>query len=75
LSSPHRADWRVEQLNSLASDRACGETLASLMNTLIKGFVSDKIADLLPSAAMVILLKKDVETMAQMELPQSEAYL
>jgi len=75
LSSPHRDGWRVEYLTSIASDHACGEALASLMTTLIKGDVSDKIADLLSSAILVILLKKYAETMAQMKLLQGDAYL
>ena len=37
------------------------------MTTLIKGDVSDKIADLLSSATLVVLLKKDAETMAQLK--------
>jgi hypothetical protein len=45
------------------------------MTTLIKAGVPNKIADPLSSATLVILLKRDVETMAQMKLLQSDAYL
>ena len=45
------------------------------MITFIKGGVSKKITDLLSSATMVILLKKDVKTMAKMKLSQGAAYL
>ena len=44
------------------------------MHTLVKGEVSNKIADLLSSTTLVVLLKKDAEAMAQLKLPQCEAY-
>jgi len=75
LPSPHKDGWRVEYLTSLAADPTCGEALALLMTTLIKAGVPNKIADPLSSATLVILLKRDVETMAQMKLLQSDAYL
>jgi len=45
------------------------------MTTLVKGDVSDKIADLLSFATLVILLKKDVESTAQLNRFQGDAYL
>ena len=45
------------------------------MTTLIKGDVSNKVADLLSSATLAILPKKDTETMAQMKWEQGEEYL
>jgi hypothetical protein len=48
-------------------DHAYGEDLASLMNIVIRGDVSNKIADLLSSATLVIPLKKDADTMATMK--------
>jgi hypothetical protein len=64
LSSPHKDGWRVEHLTTLAAEPDCGQALASLMTTLVKGEVSNKITDLLSSATLVVLLKKDAETMA-----------
>jgi hypothetical protein len=52
----------VEHLISLASEPACGEALVSLVTTLLRGDMSNKVADLLSSATPVISLKKDVET-------------
>ncbi len=45
------------------------------MTTLVKGAVSDKIVDLLSTATLVILLKKDAETMTLLKSVQSDAYL
>jgi hypothetical protein len=52
-----------------------GEAPASLMMTMIKGDVSDKIADLLSPATLVVLLKKDAGTMVQLKRLQGDAYL
>jgi hypothetical protein len=35
LSSPHKDDWRVEHLVSLAADSACGEALMAFMTTIV----------------------------------------
>ncbi len=67
LSSPHKDGGRIEHLVPLAADPVCGEALAALMTVLIKGEVSNKIVDLLSSATLVVLPKKDVETMAEMK--------
>ena len=56
-------------------DPACGEALGSLMTTLVEGDVSDNIADRLSSMTLVILLKKDAETMAQLKRLQGDAYM
>ena len=64
LSYPHKDGWRVEHLVPLAVGLACGENLAAFMTMMIKDEVSDKIADLLSSATLAVLLKKDAETMA-----------
>ena len=68
-AAPHKDGWRVEHLVLLVADQSCGEALATFMTTVIIGDVSKKIADLLSSATMVILLKKDVDTMAAMKEP------
>jgi hypothetical protein len=43
------------------------------MTSLIKGEVSNKIADLLSSAALVVLLKKDAESVVEMKILQGDA--
>ena len=74
LSSPHRDGWRTEHLSQLAPDDACCEALAALATSIIHGDVSDKIAHLLSSATLVVLLK-DAEIMAAMKEDQGHAYL
>ncbi len=44
------------------------------MTTIIKGDVSNKIANLLSLATLVIVLKKDAATMAAMKQSHGEAY-
>ena len=74
LSPPHKCGWRVEHITSLSASPTCGEALAALMMTsLIKGEVSNKIADLLSSAALVVLLKKDAESVVEMKILQGDA--
>jgi len=75
LSSPHKDGWRVEHLVPLAADSTCGEALAAFMTTIARGDVSNKIADLLSSATLVILLKKDAETMDAMKETLGPAYV
>ena len=65
----------MEHLTTLATDPTCGEALASLITTLVKGEVPNKIADLLSSATLVVLLNKDAETLAQLKLARGDAYL
>jgi len=45
------------------------------MTTIVRGDVSDKIADLLSYATLVILLKKDAETMVAMKADLGHAYV
>ncbi len=75
LSSPHKDGWRIEHLSQLAPDDAYGEALASLATSIIQGDVSDKISHLLSSVTLVVLLKKDAETMDAMKQAQGLAYL
>jgi len=51
------------------------EALAPLMTTIVKEDVSKKIPDLLSSATLVMLLKKDVETMVAMKEALGAAYV
>jgi len=67
LSSPHKDGWRSEHLSHLASDDECGEALAPFATSIIVGDVSDKISNLLSSATLVVLLKKDADTMVAMK--------
>jgi hypothetical protein len=45
------------------------------MTTLVKGEVSNKIADLMSSTTMVVLLKTNLEAMAKLKWIKGEAYL
>jgi hypothetical protein len=49
----------MEDFIPLAADPECGEALVAFMTVIVKGDMSQKIADLLSSATLVILLKKD----------------
>jgi hypothetical protein len=60
LSSPHKDGWRVEHFIALVADPDCGEALAAFMTVIVKGDVSQKIANLLSSATQVILDRKSV---------------
>jgi hypothetical protein len=53
----------------------CGEGLADHATSLVKGEVSDKVEDLLSIATLVVLLKKDAETIATMKRVQGTAYV
>jgi hypothetical protein len=75
LSSHHRDGWRTEHLSQLVLDDAYGEALAPLATSIILGDVSDKISHLYSSATLVVLLKKDAETMVAMKQAQGPAYL
>jgi hypothetical protein len=75
LSSTHKDGWRVEHFIPLAADPDCGEDLAAFVTTLVRGDVSQKVADLLSSAILVILLVKDAETMEKMKHTLGNAYI
>jgi hypothetical protein len=75
LSSPHKDGWRVEHMAPLAVDQARGEALAAFMMTVRRGEVSMKVANLLSSATLAILLKNDADTMAAMKEALGENYL
>ena len=65
----------MEHLAPLVVDQAYGKALAAFMTTVIRKNVSKKIADLLTSATLVILLKKDVDAMAAMKEAMVVNYL
>jgi hypothetical protein len=74
LSSPHRDGWRNEHLSELARDQACGTALARVLTAVVTGDVPQKTADILFSATLVILLKKDAAAMEELKRKQGEAY-
>jgi len=63
LSTPHRDGWRNEHFVDLARHQACGTALARVLTTMVSGDVPQKTADILSSATLIVLLKKDAETM------------
>ena len=75
LSTPHKDGWRVEYMVPLVANQSCGEALATLTTTRIRVDVSNKIADLLSSATLVILLKKDDDTKSAMKEAFGVGYL
>ena len=68
LSSHHKDGWRIEHLSQLVPDDNCGEAMAAFATSIILGDVSDRISDLLSCATLVVLLKKDADTMDAMKL-------
>jgi hypothetical protein len=70
LSSPHRDGWRNEHLSELARDQACGTALARVLTAVVTGDVLQKTADILSSATLVILMKKDAATMEELKQKQ-----
>ena len=75
LSTPRNDGWCVEHLISLVADQSCGEALATFTTIVIRRDVSNKITDLLSSETLVILLKKDADTMAVMKEALGVDYL
>ena len=57
----------MDHLVPLVADQACGDALTKLITTIARGDVSERITDLLSSATLRILLKKEAETMAAMK--------
>ena len=49
--------------------------MGAFATSIILGDVSNKISNLLSSATLVVLLKKDANTMVAMKLAQGPAYL
>ena len=65
----------MEHFIPLAIYPDCGEALATFMTVIVKERVSQKAADLLCSATLVIMLKKDAETMEEMKLILGDTYI
>jgi len=68
LSSPHKDGWRNEHLAELARDATCRTALARVLTAMVAGDVPLKTADILSSATLIIMLKKDATTMEEMKL-------
>jgi len=65
----------VEHLVPLVAYQAYGEALAELMAIIVREDIPQKIVDLLSSATLVILLKKNAATMATMKEYLDFAYV
>ena len=74
LSSPHRDGWRNEHMSELAADPACGAALARVLTAVVTGDVPQKTADILSSATLIVLLKKDAAAMAALKQQQGADY-
>ncbi len=74
LSSPHRDGWRNEHLVELARDPACGIALARVLTAIVAGDAPKKTADILSSATLIVLLKKDAAAMEALKQQLGEAY-
>jgi hypothetical protein len=75
LSSPHKDGWRNELFVEMDKDPACAAALARMLTAVVTGDVPPKTADILSSAILIILLKKDTASMEALKLVQGEAYL
>ena len=75
LSSPHGDGWRNEHFVDLARDQACGVALARVLTVVVSGDLPQKTAYILSSATLIILLKKDAETMETLKQQMGDAYL
>jgi hypothetical protein len=58
----------------LARDSACGTTIARVLTAIVAGDVPQKTVDILSSATLIVLLKKDAATMESLKQQQGEAY-
>ena len=59
----------------MARDPACATALARMLTAVVTGDVPQKTLDFLSSSALIILLKKDAESMEALTRAQGEAYL
>ena len=75
FSSPHRDGWRNEHLVDFARDPTCGSALTRVLTAVLASDVPQKTADILSSATLIVLLKRDAAAMEALELKQGAAYL
>ena len=75
LSSPHKDGWRNDYLVDLARDPACAAALARVLTSVVTSDVPKKTADILSSATLIILLKKDAAAREALKLAQGAAYM
>ncbi len=55
--------WKNEHFVDLARDLACGAALARELTAVVQCDVPQKTVDILSSATLIVLLKKDAEAM------------
>ena len=67
LVDPHKDGWRNEHVFEQAKDDACGAALETIMTAFYTGDVPIKTTYIITSATLIILLKKDVDTMEEMK--------
>jgi len=53
----------------------CGSALARVLTAVVAGDVPQKTSDILSSATLIVLLKKDAAAMEAMKLTQAATYL
>ena len=61
-------------MEELAKDPTCGSALARVLTAIVAGDVPKKTADILSSATLIILLKKDAAAMEAMKQQMGAAY-
>jgi hypothetical protein len=66
----HKDGWRSEPLLELANEPACDVALANLMTTIVTRDVPNKIANILSSATLIVLLKIDAAAMKALKHQQ-----
>jgi hypothetical protein len=74
MSNPHKEGWRNEYFTEMARDPVCGEALANLMTTVVLGDIPAKTTNIMSSAALIVLLKKDATSMDAIKHQQGAAY-
>ena len=70
LNTPHKDSWRADYLLSLIADQDC----MSALTDLAAGDVTDATCNLLSSATLVVLLKKNEAEMKALSVKQGLAY-
>ena len=67
--------WRNEHFVEMAKNPECAAAMARMLTAVVTWDVPQKTADILSSATLIILLKKDTATMEALKAAQGEAYL
>ena len=61
-------------MEELARDLACGSALSKVLMAVVVGDVPQKTIDILSSASLIVLLKKDAAAMEALNQQQGAAY-